>query len=347
MPPRKRAKQTFPDWANCALRVDPIPQSIGSHYRNGACKCGQDEPVKCCKNCCKICSQPKDLKQPPPLRPPNTPYIEKSRRRQREARDEANQQIAEFQDIESAPMMTPIKESHASTQTEAHVMTDVLRLAEYFKLPNLTKYIPKRTGKIAIDTEKAAMKKKEMVRKLCTVGAKVCENVFGVFSEYGIKLPDIVRRYVAQKSLSPCGIGGDDEEDFSDTLRLLFLEPGGDVLDDEEGKVHYRHFQQKSEFTNDQQKVKWERDLLAQACLWFMEGQTKTSAAFRTARAIFVYGMSKEDADKVLDKKTTHRAFGQDSRKSATLDFEKATVYGIPLHPTPRSLERISDARVM
>jgi hypothetical protein len=62
---------------------------------------------------------------------------------------------------------------------------------------------------------------------------------------------------------------------------------------------------------------------------------------------MFVYGMNKEDADKVLDKKTMHRVFGQESWKSAAINFEKATVYGKPLNPTPRSLERISDARVM
>jgi hypothetical protein len=84
------------------------------------------------------------------------------------------------------------------------------------------------------------------------------------------------------------------------------LEPGGDVLADEEGKVHYQHFQQKSEFTNDEQKVKRRRDCTAHAFLSFMEGQRKMSASFRTARAIFVYGMNKEDADKVPEKKTTH-----------------------------------------
>jgi hypothetical protein len=44
-----------------------------------------------------------------------------------------------------------------------------------------------------------------------------------------------------------------------------------------------------------------------------MESQRKTLAAFRAAGAMFVYGMNKEDADKVLDKKTMHRVFGQES----------------------------------
>jgi hypothetical protein len=354
MPPRKKKGRNIPKWANCALRLN---QSPGSHYRNGACNC--DEPAKCCKNCCTTCEL-KDLKQPTaPTRPPNTPYKEKKRRRQREASDEANQRIDEMREATKTPakevgptiMITSDDEANeidAFTQTEAHEMTDVLRLAEYFKLPHMVrKYIPKRTDKIAIHTEKAALTKKETVRKLCIVGANVCENVFSIFSEYGEKLPAIVRRYVAKKSLNPCDIVSDDEEDFSGTLGVLFLEPGGDVLDDEEGKVHYRHFQQKSEFTNDEKEVKRERDRTAQACLSLMEGQKKTSAAFRTARAIFVYGMNKKDADKVLDKKTTHRAFGQESRKAAALDFEKATVHGIPLNPTPLSRERISDARVM
>jgi hypothetical protein len=64
-----------------APRVDPL-QSIGSHYQNGVCKCGQDEPEKCCKTC----SQPKDLKQLTPTLPPNTSYIEKSRRRQKRSK---------------------------------------------------------------------------------------------------------------------------------------------------------------------------------------------------------------------------------------------------------------------
>jgi hypothetical protein len=77
------------------------------------------------------------------------------------------------------------KERHASTQTEAHGMNAVLRLAKYFQLPDMVqKYIPKQTEKIAINTAKDATKNKEVVKKLYLVGAKVCENVFSVFSEY-------------------------------------------------------------------------------------------------------------------------------------------------------------------